>query len=148
MRMLAHPMTRRRSTLPACADAFLSEARLCADWVEEQNVQKGIAPVTGVLLKECRERLCRRPMRRQSELQWLRRWPRRWAIAFGGFQSRDTMDVVGGQKKGLVLIAWTPPLGSRFRGPLGAKKDTPRRPRGAKRAATMQYRNRSLTDIV
>ena len=42
MRMLAHPMTRRQSTLRARADVFLSEARLC-DWVEEQNVQKGLS---------------------------------------------------------------------------------------------------------
>ena len=98
MGMLAHPMIRRQSILRARADAFLSEMHLC-DWVEKQNVQKGIAPVSGVLLKLCRQRLRRPAMTRKYEPQWLRRWRRRWAITFGSFQSRDTVDMIGGQKK-------------------------------------------------
>ena len=117
--MMAGPMTKKDAALRARAETFLAETRLCA-WVEEQNVQKGIAPLSGVLLEQCRGRLGRRRLKRKSELQWLRRWRRRWGVTWGSFQSRDTVTVECGQKK-----ACRSPLYRRLRGPQFGGRELP-----------------------
>ena len=113
--MMAGPMTKKDAALRARAEKFLAETRLCA-WVEEQNVQKGIAPLSGVLLEQCRGRLGRPSVKRKSELQWLRRWRRRWGVTWGSFQSRDTVSLECGQKKACC---------SRLRGPQFGARELP-----------------------
>ena len=110
--MMAGPMTKKDAALRARAETFLAERHLCA-WVEEQNVQKGIAPLSGVLLEQTRGRLGRRGMKRKSELQWLRRWRRRWGVTWGSFQSRDTVTVECGQKKACCRRFRDPQFGAR-----------------------------------
>ena len=52
-RMTIEPSTKEDKPALARARAFLSEVRL-RDWVEEQNVQKGIAPMSVVALEHLR----------------------------------------------------------------------------------------------
>lgn len=97
-RMAKEPETeieRRRLRL---AQQFLREARLCA-WVEAQNVDKGIAPMSSVVLaqKECEG--LHQGGSRGSQLQWLRRWRKKWRVTLGHFQWRDSVQVDVAQRK-------------------------------------------------
>lgn len=69
--MTIEPSTKEDKAALARARAFLSEVRL-RDWVEEQNVQKGIAPMSGVALEHLRGQTLRRDVKRKHDLQWLR----------------------------------------------------------------------------
>ena len=97
-RMTAEPATKEDKAALARARAFLSECRL-RDWVEEQNVQKGIAPMSGVALQHLRGQTLRRDLLRKHDLQWLRRWRKRWKVTLGTFPGRENVDAKEAQRK-------------------------------------------------
>ena len=93
----------RLTTLPATvmerrrlhrAQKWMKESDL-HEWLEQQNVGKGIAPVSSVLLQEANRLLGaavegpRGAPSRKSRLQWLRRWRRRWRVRLGRVQAAD-----------------------------------------------------------
>ena len=88
----------KRTTEVACeAEKFLREARLF-QWVESQNMERGLAPASGTLSAlaisgEAAASIVLRPKctRRQSSKQWMRRWRRRWEVSLGKIPIREQM---------------------------------------------------------
>ena len=82
-----------KSTAPArTAARFLKECRL-AKWVETRNMEQGIAPVVSLVAQEARATNCLPPepesTKHKCQLQWLRRWRRRWNITMGSIPARE-----------------------------------------------------------
>ena len=100
-RMTAEPATKEDKAALARARAFLSECRL-RDWVEEQNVQKGIAPMSGVASEHLRGQTLRR------DLKWLRRWGKRWKVTLGTFPGREIVDAEEAQRKATYVYVCMP----------------------------------------
>jgi len=92
---LREPTAPYKSKTPAQAAAkFLREHRL-AKWVETRNIEQNIAPVVSLVTQEARASHCL-PLeptstKQKSQLQWLRRWRRRWNITLGSIPARDNV---------------------------------------------------------
>ena len=93
-----NPTTTSGQSVLSKAQSFVAEFRLHS-WVENANVQQGIAPLSSVVLERAAGRstsstqvsLIRPNMKRKEQLQWLRRWRRRWRVGFGSILARDTL---------------------------------------------------------
>ena len=80
------------------AQTFVQEMQLHT-WVDNANVQKGIAPQSSILVLRAStpstslgtQTLMRVSMKTKCKLQWLRRWRRRWRVGLGPVQARDTL---------------------------------------------------------
>lgn len=66
------------------------------DWVEDQNLGKGVAPCTKVVLDVCTtKRIAGRrcgytlPAGRRSRWQWMHRFRQTWGVGLGRFQERE-----------------------------------------------------------
>jgi hypothetical protein len=88
------PAAARRARAERTAKAFASEARL-RDWIAEQNLTKGLAPVSAVVLAKLQTASGGpsgfKDNARKSKLQWLRRWRRRWAVSCGRLSPREQL---------------------------------------------------------
>ncbi len=90
------------------AEKFLDEWTL-QEWVRKQNLEKGIAPLSGVVWSQREKSLnaalaaglvpTSRPTKQKHRLQWLRRWRLRWRIKFGTIQAREHVPAVECQNK-------------------------------------------------
>ena len=91
--VLREPTALGKSTaLAHKAARFLKECHL-AKWVETRNMEQSIAPVASLVAQEARVINCLPPdptsTKRTSQLQWLRRWRRRWSITLGCIAARE-----------------------------------------------------------
>jgi hypothetical protein len=69
------------------------------EWVRKQNMEKGIAPLSGIVWSQREKNLNAdaaagvvprpRPTKQKERLQWLRRWRLRWRIKLGAIQARE-----------------------------------------------------------
>ena len=98
LRMTTAPTTRQEQAALERAKKYLAESGLC-DWVTSQNVEKGIAPMSSVVLDQMRSRSLTRSVKRKNELQWLRRWRRRWNLKLGTFVPREVVAADEAQRK-------------------------------------------------
>jgi len=92
---LREPAAPDKSPAQARAAAkFLKECRL-AKWVETRNMEQSIAPVVSLVAQEARATHCLPPeptsTKPKSQLQWLRRWRRRWNITLGSIPARENI---------------------------------------------------------
>ena len=62
-------------------------------------MQKVIALVNGLVLEHTRGHTFRPSMKRKHDLQWLRRWRRRWKLTLGAFPGREIVDAEEAQRK-------------------------------------------------
>ena len=91
--LLRESTTPGKSTAPArTATRFLKEFRL-AKWVETRNMEQSIAPVVSLVAQEARATNCLPPeadsTKHKCQLQWLRRWRKRWNITLGSIPARE-----------------------------------------------------------
>jgi len=109
----------RRATAPANeterrqlarARKFLAEASL-HDWVAGLNTTQGIAPVSGVVLRELERRRSEEGAEalvqansRRGQLQWLRRWRGRWRVSLARLQPGDRLPPEECARKAASLI--------------------------------------------
>ena len=101
------------------AQRFLQELNLHA-WVDDANQSQGIAPLSSVMLHHARATeppatvtpLVRAGMKRKSQLQWLRRWRRRWNVGLGSVAARDTLAPAQCQEKAAFLLPPSSRLGN------------------------------------
>ena len=101
------PSTRGKAALKE-AERFLNEWCLQM-WVRKQNLEKGIAPLSGIVWSQREKRLnaaaaaglllTERPAKQKHRLQWLRRWRLRWGIKMGTIQAREHVSAVDCQNK-------------------------------------------------
>ena len=110
-----------------CAERFLGEQRLHA-WSERQNLDKGIAPLSTVVLQQKRKldstAACLAnadAVTHKSCLQWARRWRRRWGIRMGRVGVREHVAPAVARQK--VVKNWLgpclkmdPPVHQKWRG--------------------------------
>ena len=98
---LERPMPRHTAAAFESAELFLAECGL-HEWVRGQNLRKGTAPMTGLLLRhvaECTEGRVRHELpprtahTKKAAYQWLRRWRRRWRVSLGHIPVRDELSV-------------------------------------------------------
>ena len=87
------------------ARRFLQEIQL-HKFVDEANRTKGIAPLTSALVNKAASQstlslppLVALKTKRKHQLQWLRRWRRRWNIGLGSLHARDTLPAMECRKK-------------------------------------------------
>ena len=84
------------------AGRFLKEYRL-AKWVETRNMEQSIAPVGSLVAQEARAAHCLPPeptsTKHKCQLQWLRRWRRRWNISLGSIPARESVPVEEARRK-------------------------------------------------
>jgi len=74
------------------------------NWVAHQNLSKGLAPTSKILLEHQSTSPLRaargRPLPKpKSNFQWARRWRRRWDISLGRFANRETLPALESQTK-------------------------------------------------
>ena len=98
VRKTTAPTTKQERAALERAQNFLAEAGL-NDWVAEQNVAKGIAPMSGVVMDHMRRTNLRPSVKRKNDLQWLRRWRRRWNLTLGTFVNRELVGAAEAQRK-------------------------------------------------
>ena len=95
------PVPAPTSTLPG-PDATKFSHRCCKflmehdlmEWVETQNVQKGIAPARAQVWKQrIKKRSCTDKVSatRKGQRQWCKRWRRRWGLVTGRVQCREKL---------------------------------------------------------
>ena len=101
------------------------------DRVEEQNVQKGIAPMSGVALEHLRGQTLRRDVKRKHDLQWLRRWRKRWKVTLGTFPGREIVDAAEAQRKATYVYVFIPRRRNCFRIQIAASIRVPIGGRGS-----------------
>jgi hypothetical protein len=103
-----HPPSPQGKAALKEAERFLDEWSL-QDWVRKQNLEKGIAPLSGVVWSQ-REKMLNaavaaghvptsRPAKQKHRLQWLRRWRLRWNIKLGTIQVREHVPAIDCQNK-------------------------------------------------
>ena len=100
---LREPTAPGKSSAPArTAAKFLRECRL-AKWVEARNREQSIAPVVSLVAQEARATNCLPPeptsTKHKCQLQWLRRWRRRWNIILGGIAAREDIPLAEARQK-------------------------------------------------
>jgi hypothetical protein len=108
LRWSTHPPTTQGKAALREAEAFLEEWSL-QNWVGKQNLEKGIAPLSGVVWSQREKRLnaavaaghlpTSRPAKQKHRLQWLRRWRLRWNIKLGTIQAREHVPAIDCQNK-------------------------------------------------
>ena len=87
------------------ARSFLTQNKL-HDWVEKQNMRKGIAPCSRALLQQCTDATanllfpgCSLPPKRKQGYQWLRRWRQRWGVRLRGVPTTEVLGAAEMQAK-------------------------------------------------
>ena len=84
------------------AARFLKECHL-SKWVEKRNMEQNIAPLVSLVAHEARASNCLPPeptsTKLKSQLQWLRRWRRRWNITLGCIAAREHIPPDEGRRK-------------------------------------------------
>ena len=84
------------------AARFLKECHL-AKWVEKRNMEQNIAPLVALVAHEARASKCLPPeptsIKLKSQLQWLRRWRRRWNVTLGCIAAREHIPPDEGRRK-------------------------------------------------
>ena len=103
---LLNPTTKIGRSALARAKRFLQEFEL-HEWVETTNASKAIAPMTGVLLRRASSSagpgesppLLRMDTKFKHQLQWLKRWRRRWQVGLGSLVARDTLSPASCRQK-------------------------------------------------
>ena len=78
-------------------------------------MQKGIAPMSGVALEHLRGQTLRRDVKRKHDLQWLRRWRKRWKVTLGTFPGREIVDAAEAQRKATYVYVFIPRRRNYFR---------------------------------
>ena len=91
------------TTAPArTAARFLKECRL-SKWIQTRNMEQRIAPVVALVAQEARATNCLPPEPRsskhKSQLQWLRRWRKRWNISLGSIPAREDIPPAEARQK-------------------------------------------------
>ena len=85
---------------------FLKECHL-AKWVEKRNMEQNIAPLVSLVEHEARASNCLPPeptsTKVKSQLQWLRRWRRRWNITLGCIAAREHIPPDEGRRKASLI---------------------------------------------
>ena len=98
LRMTTAPATKQEQAALERAKTYFAELGLC-DRVTSQNVRKGIALMSGVVLDQMRSRSLMPSVQRKHGLQWLRRWRRRWSLKLGTFVPREIVAADEAQRK-------------------------------------------------
>jgi hypothetical protein len=102
-----HPPSPQGKAALKEAERFLEEWCLQM-WVRKQNLEKGIAPLSGVVWSQREKGLNAaaaaglpnaRPAKQKHRLQWLRRWRLRWGIKMGTIQAREHVPAIECQDK-------------------------------------------------
>jgi hypothetical protein len=103
-----HPPSTKGKAALREAERYLDEWTL-QEWVRKQNLEKGIAPVSGVVWGQREKSLnaavaaghlpTSRPAKQKHRLQWLRRWRLRWNIKLGTIQAREHVPAIDCQNK-------------------------------------------------
>ena len=92
----------KKAKLARTAARFLKECHL-AKWVETTNMKQNIAPLVSLVAHEARATNCLRPQptstKMKSQLQWLRRWRKRWNVSLGCIAAREHIPPEEGQRK-------------------------------------------------
>ena len=106
IRTMREPTASAKNTAKArTAERFLKEFRL-ATWVETRNMEQSIAPVVSLVAQEARAINCLPPQptstKHKSQLQWLRRWRRRWNISLGCMPARERIPPEEARRKVLM----------------------------------------------
>ena len=100
---LREPTAPGKWSAPArTAAKFLRECRL-AKWVEARSREQSIAPVVSLVAQEARATNCLPPeptsTKHKCQLQWLRRWRRRWNIILGSIAARGDIPLAEARQK-------------------------------------------------
>lgn len=103
---ILHPSTKEGKLALIAASHFVNEMKLHA-WVEDVNISNGIAPRTSVVLNKSASIApvalttgpSAAPKGRKHQLQWLRRWRRRWGVKLASLAARDTLPSETCQRK-------------------------------------------------
>jgi hypothetical protein len=96
--LFKNPSSKKHAGQMSKAQKHVAEHDL-HQWVEEQNIKKGIAPPSGTVLKKMHRirqeqesasgALSFPAQLQRSKLQWLKRWRRRWCVVQGRIQLRE-----------------------------------------------------------
>ena len=92
----------KATKLARTAARFLKECHL-AKWVETRNMEQNIAPLVSLVAHEARATICLPPeptsTKVRSQLQWLRRWRKRWNVTLGCIAAREHIPPEEGRRK-------------------------------------------------
>ena len=92
----------KATKLARTAARFLKECHL-AKWVETRNMEQNIAPLVSLVAHEARATNCLPPeptsTKVRSQLQWLRRWRKRWNVTLGCIAAREHIPPEEGRRK-------------------------------------------------
>ena len=97
---------KKKTTLAGTAARFLKECHL-AKWVETRNMEQNIAPLVSLVAHEARATNCLPPeptsTKVRSQLQWLRRWRKRWSVSLGCIAAREHIPPEEGRRKASLI---------------------------------------------
>ena len=115
------PTTRGGQRRLKAATKFMKEWRLY-DWIEQINLQQGIAPCSTIICRELAQEgiesntipACQpRRHKHRSRIQWLRRWRSRWDVVMGKIYPGERMSSACAQEKatqgGSKFATWPRP---------------------------------------
>ena len=96
----------KKTTLAGTAARFLKECHL-AKWVETRNMEQNIAPLVSLVAHEARATNCLpsepTSTKVRSQLQWLRRWRKRWSVSLGCIAAREHIPPEEGRRKASLI---------------------------------------------
>ena len=97
---------KKKTTLAGTAARFLKECHL-AKWVETRNMEQNIAPLVSLVAHEARATNCLpsepTSTKVRSQLQWLRRWRKRWSVSLGCIAAREHIPPEEGRRKASLI---------------------------------------------
>ena len=106
LRVVLEPVSNQGKLQKKTALSFLKDWEL-HEWIEKNNVDKGIAPCSAVVLREFRVPAVESEpsaslagaAKHKHRLQWLRRFRRRWSIELGDFAAREALPPEAARRK-------------------------------------------------